>query len=538
MTQDRFLIENLLRIPDKDGNDVDFILNADQAAFDEAATGRDIIAKYRQGGFSTYPLGRALVRCLAYRNRRHVIIAHNTDTTQKLLGRIHYMVKHFKGPQPDIKYATQNRIVFGKNDSSIFIGTAGSDDYGVGDTITDLHCSEVSRWPNPEALLSGLFQAVPPSGNILLESTGRGTGNWFHKACMRAQRGGSYKLHFYNWLNTPEYSKPLTDEQARQLMGDLDAQLEEPQLLARGLTLGQIAWRRMKLEESNYDLRGFKENYPLTLTECFQATGFGVFHEINFVERAEWHSIDPWTFVLGDQPIRRVGYVLGVDVAGGGGGDFSVVEGLEAETGEHVLEYRNNMIEPDRFARRVYDLGKKFNNAYLVIERNNHGPVVIKELLNLGYPGGRIHQSRTRGNAAKGNNDLGDLMNYGIYTTDTMKALMIGELQKNVRDEVCIHSEILHLEMGSFIENDNGKMEATAGCFDDCVMALAFANYGRPRAARMFAREREEEDRGRGLRMNEVFEAGRAINELEARWNNANAALPVGTHVDGLGDWL
>ena len=65
MTQDRFLIENLLRIPDKDGNDVDFILNADQAAFDEAATGRDIIAKYRQGGFSTYPLGRALVRCLA-----------------------------------------------------------------------------------------------------------------------------------------------------------------------------------------------------------------------------------------------------------------------------------------------------------------------------------------------------------------------------------------------------------------------------------------------------------------------------------------
>ena len=173
MTPEALLIQSLLRIPDKEGNDVDFVLNADQRRFDEEQTGRDIIAKYRQGGFSTYPLARALVRCLAYRNRRHVILAHNTDTSQKLLARIHYMIKHIKCEPPDLRYATQKLLVFNRTDSSIFIGTAGSDDYGVGDTITDLHCSEVSRWNNPQALLAGLFQAVPPSGNILLESTGR-----------------------------------------------------------------------------------------------------------------------------------------------------------------------------------------------------------------------------------------------------------------------------------------------------------------------------------------------------------------------------
>ena len=132
MTSERLLIETLLRISDKEGRDVDFVLNQDQAAFDEAMTGRDIIAKYRQGGFSTYPLGRALVRCLGYRNRRHVIIAHNTDTTRKLLDRIHYMIKWLKTPEPDLKYSTQNYIVFNKTDSSIFIGTAGSGDFHRG----------------------------------------------------------------------------------------------------------------------------------------------------------------------------------------------------------------------------------------------------------------------------------------------------------------------------------------------------------------------------------------------------------------------
>lgn len=534
MTLERLAIETLLRIPNKEGEDVDFILNKDQVAFDGAMTGRDIIAKYRQGGFSTYPLARALVRCLAHRNRRHVIIAHNTDTTQKLLTRIQYMIKHMKCPPPDLKYNTQTRLVFNKTDSHIFIGTAGSDDYGVGDTVTDLHCSEVPRWPNPEALLTGLFQAVPPSGNVLIEATGHGQGNWFHKAVMRAARGnGRYKLHFFNWLNTPEYCIPMDEAASAQFMGSLDETLEESRYAALGLSAGQLAWRRLQLADLNYDTRAFQENYPVSLPECFQATGHGVFKEINFAATPEWRAVTPWLSVLEGHPKPNLGYVFGGDPSGGVGQDYSVLEGFEAETGEQVLEYRNNMIEPDKFARVTVQLCRQFNDAYLNPERNNMGILYIKEVLATGYPQNRIHQGRLSASSRPSASEVATLADFGTYTSNIMKALMIGALQQQVRSEMLLHSEMLQLEMGSFVEKDNGAMEAEQDCYDDCVMAAALAAYVMPKAARLFDQKRRREAASRNFTTLQTFEASRALDELAARYQAGGSELPISSFVDG-----
>ena len=41
---------------------------------------------------------------------------------------------------------------------------------------------------------------------------------------------------------------------------------------------------------------------------------------------------------------------------------------------------------------------------------------------------------------------------------------------------VTIFTELFGLQ--SYIVNEEGKMEAEEGCFDDCVMALAMANHG------------------------------------------------------------
>lgn len=534
MSQERLLIESLLRIPDKMGNDVDFILNADQATFDANQTGRDIIAKYRQGGFSTYPLGRSFVRCLAYRNRRCVILAHNVDTSQKLLSRIHYMIKHIKCPEPDLKYSTQNRIVFNKTDSSIFIGTAGSDDYGVGDTITDLHCSEVSRWPNPQALLSGLFQAVPPGGNITIESTGRGVGNWFHQAVMRSTNGQGYKLHFFDWLNTPEYSLPVADPVT--FMANLDETLEEPALAARGLTAGQLAWRRLKIAELNYDIRLFKENYPLTLVECFQSTGYGLFREVNYQPSRAWHSVDPWTRRLGDHPMPRRCYVAGVDVGAGVGQDYSVIEIFDAESGEQVFEYRNNMIEPDRFAIHAATFLKEFNNAYVNPERNNHGILFIRELIRL-YPHGRIHQPQKGGNRVP-SNEVATLASFGTYTSEVVKAMVLGSLQQQVREELVIHSEVLRDEMGSFVQQENGRMEAEVGCHDDCVMAAAMAAHVRARAVLLHASRLRREASELAPRTIQLFEAGRMFEELINKYGKEHPEtgdVPISSGV--MGEW-
>lgn len=538
MSDARFLIESLLRIPDKNGRDVDFILNQDQAQFDAQRTGRDIIAKYRQGGFSMYELARALVNCLSERNRRHVILAHNTDTTQKLLARIHYMIKHLPDrgcPLPSLRHATINRLEFEKTDSSIFIGTAGSGDYGVGDTITDLHCSEVSRWPNPREILNGLFQSVPPSGNILLESTGHGTGNWFHQAVMRASRGVGYKLHFFNWLNTPEYSIELGDPGA--FLAQLDETLEEPRY-AKLLSANQLAWRRQKLAEFEFDMRLFRENYPVSLEECFQGTGHSLFPEVNFVETPLWKALDPWTMIHSDHPRIGLTYCCGGDVGAGTGGDYSVLEIFEAETGRQVLEYRNNMIEPDRFAAKTIELATRYNQAYINPERNNMGYLYVKELLATDYPKNLIHRARfSNPSGGRSQTELSKISDFGTYTTDVLKVLMIGGLAKHLRlsvhvpAELMIHSQTLQMELSSFVEKESGKLEAEQGCFDDCVMATALADYCRPNAMGLADVAKRNRESARGRRTIEIFEAGAAIRELEERFRSNEIGFPIESHV-------
>jgi len=53
-TKERFIIESMFMIADKDGNDVPFLLNPAQAALDDTLSGRDIIPKARQEGISSY----------------------------------------------------------------------------------------------------------------------------------------------------------------------------------------------------------------------------------------------------------------------------------------------------------------------------------------------------------------------------------------------------------------------------------------------------------------------------------------------------
>jgi hypothetical protein len=47
-----------------------------------------------------------------------------------------------------------------------YIGTAGARKFGRGDTITDLHCSEVAFWENAKELTAGLL--LPDSFRLFL----------------------------------------------------------------------------------------------------------------------------------------------------------------------------------------------------------------------------------------------------------------------------------------------------------------------------------------------------------------------------------
>jgi len=290
MSPEALAIQSLFRIDDKSGGDIDFILNSAQLDLDRDWYKRLAIPKARQRGVSAYVLARKLVKCLHRRNTRAVVISHEAEATQRLLRRVHYYIENLRGVQASVR-PKQNEIIFEKTNSVMYIGTAGARKFGRGDTITDLHASEVAYWPDPKELTAGLFQAVPrETGEITVESTGNGRGNWYHNLCSRAAKGqSSFKLHFIPFHTSPEYSLACSEEEARALMDSLQDDWDEPdRVKAFGLTAGQILFRRAVLEELDYDLAKCNQEYPSKLDDCFQAAGGSLFQRVKYVPTPDW----------------------------------------------------------------------------------------------------------------------------------------------------------------------------------------------------------------------------------------------------------
>ena len=487
-TEEAVIIESFFRIADKDGNDVPFHLNVSQRRLDDELTGRDIIPKARQEGISSYFLGRYTAKCLYKPNTNAVIVSHESEATQRLLQRSRYFLKHMPGRKPQIGRDAQNAITFPETSSSLWIGTAGSRAFGRGDTIQALHCSEFAYWPDPKKLMKGLNEAVPLSGEIAIESTGHGVGNDYHKRCIRARDGAShYKLHFFDWKSFPEYRLPLTDAEKKQLRANLREEWEEVKLFENGiLDLEQLAWRRIKLEDADYDLGTFHQEYPLTLEECFQATGRSLFYKILYEPTQDWTMQDKGLHVLDPHPVPGRAYTMGVDASGGVGADNAGIEIFDTETKHQVAEWTSNVTPPDVLAHVAAELGKLFNYAFMVVESNNHGLVTLAEFndetLDL-YPPEMIFDSGMGGGLPIEERTLSQM---GLRTTSRSKPLMIGRLRTAMAKEYVIHSSALKSELDTFVEKEDGKIEAEEGCMDDRVMASACAIWGADYAQLMY----------------------------------------------------
>lgn len=481
----RAVQESLFRIVDRHGVAVDFKLNDQQAKLDAEWERRNVVTKIRQhAGCTTAVVGRYVAKCIGEQNRRCVLLSAEADATARLLARARFMVNNMRLPPgvPKPKLGTDNTraLTFENTGSWFWIGTAGQRTFGRGDTITDLLMSEAAFYQDAQRIADGLFPAAE-LGEIAIESTGNGRGNWFHSIALAARENKSYlgplgagfKLHEFYWPGMESCRIPLNPEQEEWLLNHLDPALEEPELFDAQIGLSQLAWRRQRIiEDYKGDLSKFKENYPRTFDECFQSSGRSFFGRVNW-RAAAWVEESKALHVLEGHPKAGHAYVAGVDVGAGIGKDNSVIEVFDLDERVQAAEWVANDVAPDELGRILTDLGKRFNNAYINVERNNHGLTTIAALVSR-YPLDRLHRG-TDTNTAASQFILSHINNYGTYVSETTRALLLGRAKEALRAEYTIHSPLLQSELDTFVESSTGKYEADAGCMDDRVMAACHA---------------------------------------------------------------
>ena len=387
----------LCRIKTKEEGIINFdpeLWFAEQRRFERERTGRDIVLKSRQIGFSTQELMRGLHQSSTRESRNTAIVGHDHDLVEDLFENVRFAAEGLQkiGRLPPTAQDNVRQIRFAGLGSQISVTEAGASveaasKKGHSGTIHRLHATEVSRWNNPVETLTGLLGAVPDSGEILFESTANGAGGWFYDTVMQCREtpGRPYTLHFYPWLDHARYRAPV------RLGFQPEAEDEyEESLRDVGCDDEQMQWWRDKVEDLTLDVA--LEQYPYDIDVAFRASGRTYF-EATTLDKLAHHVTEPierrpitWEgrlfgeLLIYKLPYGRKNYVIGGDVSEGIGADAHAACVMDSETGETCATFHCDNIEAGDFGMVCAVIGRIYNTAMVAPERNNNGHAAIRAL--------------------------------------------------------------------------------------------------------------------------------------------------------------
>lgn len=197
-----------LKILDKQKQLVPLKYNRAQRAFMEARTGRDLILKARQLGFSTAVQGELFRRSITTTTTA-ITMAHDDGTTQKLRRIQERFWEHCvlpNGQRPIRKYSNATLVSYPEFDSTCVIATAGSKEAGRGDTYTDFHgCLSPDTLvvtPSHKLVRMGDMQV----GNLIVTHTGQFASiSYISKKNKSALKVNMQGMHTVPLVVTPEH---------------------------------------------------------------------------------------------------------------------------------------------------------------------------------------------------------------------------------------------------------------------------------------------------------------------------------------------
>jgi hypothetical protein len=451
-------IEHCLKIRGKDKRVNPVHFNRVQREVDRHAGKRNIVLKARQVGITTYVAARFFLRTMLQPGTLSVQVAHDQQSAEEIFRIVHRFLANlpesWKHSALRTSRANVRQIVFPEIDSEYRVESAADRCAGRGLTIQNLHCSEVARWPHDvEETLAALRAAVPPDGEIFLESTPSGAGGTFYEEWQSAPETG-YVRHFFPWWWEESYEREvepvnLTEEELELMM-------------KQGLNKAQIAFRR---EMRSQFRNRFAEEYAEDAETCFLTSGNCMFD----VEVLDRQLKQPQEYCDDKEngrmlcflpPATGKRYIIGVDPAGGGiHGDNACAQVIEVEKGTQCAELLGHYT-PQELAAKVTVLAKNYNMALVAVERNNQGEAVLAFLgIESNYP--HLYPEGER---------------QGWLTNAATRSPMLSRLEVMLANTPQLFlSHRLLQECRSFVRDSQGRCAAAPGAHDDTVMAMAIA---------------------------------------------------------------
>lgn len=492
-------LQNFVKIQDNNGDAIPFKVNDQQGMFIDEMAKFNIISKARQIGFSTLSLGLCLYYACTNNNTNYLLVSYKAESSSSLFEKLKQMYEslpHDKYPFPKIKRSNRDEFLL-DNGSRIQCSTAGLKDIGRGTTYQYILLSEFAFFSNQEKVLLSAEQALAKNetSKVVIETTSNGF-NHYQGVFMNAHKGKSkYKPFFFPFYSSAYEKQFKHDYNQAEIwykannscrrLSPADLEPDEKLLHNLGASLKQLMWRQWKLLDMS--IQEFYQEFPSNPMESFISSGFSVFDQSIVLERFNAVPVPlPKTELINlPQPLlrfinrglfiyklpkRNQKYYGGVDSSSGSGADNSTITIVDAD-GEQVLSFYHNKTAVYTFAEIIDAIGRFYNYAFLVVERNSYGLPILERLrkeyeyLNL-YKHKVFNQSSGR-----------KQMKLGWQTTQVSKNVFVSDFKEYFEvGMVAINCKETLSEMQIFVETD-GKIGNKRGStnHDDLVISFALA---------------------------------------------------------------
>lgn len=382
--------------------------------------------KSRQQGMTTYCSAITLLMLMLMPNRQALLIAHEKEKVAVKAFEIYDRFLQLLPDEFQIWNETKKRRGDGyllMNGSSIDVEVEKKGGV-VGITTQGLHLSEAGRFRYLNDFLGSFIPGMPqlPVSAAIMESTAEKNEDAFHHIYTDAERGISRWFPvFFPWYIDEDCIKPFKSPEERvEFSKHLDIREDalygnEKWLLDSypDITLEHLNYRRERIDSFPNRLSQFKREYPTTPEEAFLGAKVPVFDTEGLRWQEKNHCVDPLKYGrmltgtlnnINDLPkfiedsggiIRlwgwpRVGYTYGIcSDHSDGKNDFNAAVIVQLQPFEIIgvmMGYEGHNPIAREFAHQMDRVGRWYNDAWILPERNGPGQAVIDVLLEREYP--------------------------------------------------------------------------------------------------------------------------------------------------------
>lgn len=432
----------------------------------------NIILKSRQMGISTLVAAYSLWVMVFHNDKNILLVSLKQEDAKDVVTKVRFANDHLP-TWLKIKCVEDNRLSLKFSNGSGIKAASTTKKSGVGQALSLLIIDEAALIEDAEELWTSAQPTLSTGGNCIILSTPRGVGNWFHRMWVGAEENnnGTIGKNGFHPIKLPWHLHPERDEEWRRIEG---AKQGNPKKAAQEFDCDFLASGDNVIDMAI--IQFYKENRQRDPIE------------VRGIDKGLW---------LWDYPNynSETTYIVCADVARGDGADFSAAHVLDiTDTPTQVAEYKGTLGTKD-YGHFLVALATEYNNALLIVERENVGWATLQAIIDKGYANtfyssADLKYVDTQRQINNRPNSEDKKLVPGFSTNMKTRPLVINNLDMYFREAASgnialdIRSKRTLAELETFIWK-NGKAIAMEPYNDDLVLSLGIGLWVRDTALRL-----------------------------------------------------